>query len=65
MMSDVSNKLTINYAFCISKFLQDKFESNIPKYNNMKKIMNKDNISIFYGDEESYFDKLFEWINEN
>ena len=54
---------TISYAFCISKFLKNKFESNIPKYNNIKEIMIEDNINLFYGCDNNYFDKLFEWIN--
>jgi hypothetical protein len=37
-------------------FLQDKFESNTQKYNNMKKIMKQQDIEIFYGDNDDYFD---------
>lgn len=53
----------ISYAFCISKFLQDKFLSNQNKYNIIKQLMDEDNIKIFYGQDENYFDLLFEWIN--
>jgi len=57
-------KFILSYAFCISQFLQDKFESNQIKYNNIKKIMLEDNIMIFYGDNVKYQDMIFEWINK-
>lgn len=56
-------KFNISYSFCVSKFLQDKLESNNIKYINIKKIMELDNIIILYGDEEDYFDNLYKWIN--
>jgi len=59
---NLDNKFNISYAFCVNKFLQDKFESNTQKYNNMKKIMKQQDIEIFYGDNDDYFDKLYNWI---
>jgi len=59
----LSHKFDISYAFCISKFLQNKFMSNLPKYEIIKEIMTEDDIQIFYGEDENYFDKLFEWIH--
>jgi hypothetical protein len=58
------NKVSIDYAFCISNFLQKKFESNQEKYNNIKTIMMDDNIKIFYGDDDDYFDNIYKWIND-
>jgi hypothetical protein len=52
----------IDYAFCLSKFLEDKFESKQIKYINLNKILNENNIKIFYGDNINYFDKIYEWI---
>lgn len=52
----------VSFAFCVSKFLQDKLESNKLKYNNIKKIMKIQNTKIFYGDSDDYFDKLYNWI---
>jgi len=57
-------KFNVSYAFCVSKFLQNKFESNQFKYNNILKIMNDDNIKLFYGEDENYLDILFNWINQ-
>jgi len=52
----------ISYGFCISKFLQEKFESNKIKYNIIKEIMDEDGIKIFYGDNDNYFDILLNWV---
>lgn len=50
----LKNKVYVEYAFCVSEFLQDKLESDDKKYKNMRKIMKKDNIRIFYGDTDDY-----------
>ena len=55
-------KFKIIYYFCISKFLQQKLESDNIKYKNIKKIMEEDNIGVLYGDEDNYQDKLCKWI---
>ena len=55
-------KIKIEYGFCISKFLQNKFESDNLKYKIIKEIMDEDNIKLFYGEEEFYFDKILDWI---
>jgi len=54
----------VSYAFCLSLFLQNKLESNTPKYNIIKEIMIEDDIKIFYGEDDKYFDNLYEWINK-
>jgi hypothetical protein len=59
----IPHKFNIDYAFCVSKFLQDKFESNNIKYNNMIEIMKEDDIKLFYGEKDNYFDLIFEWID--
>jgi hypothetical protein len=64
ILKNINNyKINVDYAFCVSKFLQDKLESKHIKYNNMLEIMKEDNIKIFYGENENYFDLLYEWIN--
>lgn len=54
----------ISYAFCINKFLQNKLESNIIKYKIIKDIILNDNIGLFYGDDNTYFDDIYKWINK-
>lgn len=64
MINDNNNNIIfdVSFAFCLSKFLQDKLTSNIPKYININKIMKKENIKLFYGDDDDYFEKLYNWI---
>ena len=57
-------KFTIEYCFCVSKFLQDKLESDNQKYKNIKKIMEEDKVEVLYGDDDNYIDKICEWINK-
>jgi hypothetical protein len=70
LMVNIHDKynFTIEYSFCVSKFLQDKFELNQKvnniKYKNIKKIMEEDKIGLLYGDDDNYIDKLCEWINK-
>ncbi len=55
-------KFIIEYCFCVSKFLQDKFESNDTKFKNFKKIIEKHKVGLLYGDDDNYIEKLFYWI---
>jgi hypothetical protein len=66
LMVNIHNeyKFTIIYCFCVSKFLQDKLESEHIKYKNIKKIMEEDKVGVLYGDDDNYIDKLCEWINK-
>ena len=65
MFEKTGIKFNVSYAFCISKFLQDKLQSiESNKYNNIKEIMEEDKIKVFYGEDQNYFSLLFEWIDE-
>ncbi len=55
-------ELVIDYAFCVSEFLQKKLQSSDGKYVNINRINEKNNIKVFYGNSPDYFDKLYEWI---
>ncbi len=57
-------KFSVIYCFCVSKFLQDKLESDDIKYKNIRKIMKEDNIDLLFGDDLDYQDKLCEWIKK-
>jgi hypothetical protein len=52
----------VEYAFCVSKFLQDKIQSQDKKYIIFNKIMKKHNISILFGNDSDYFEKFDEWL---
>ena len=55
----------VEYAFCISKFLQNKIMSNKKRYIIFNKLMKKHNVSILFGDDETYFERVDEWINNS
>lgn len=61
MINPIFN-VTIDYAFCVSSFLQNKLQSKTPKYININKILLEDNINIFYGDNNNYFTNILNWI---
>jgi hypothetical protein len=60
----LNDKFKVIYCFCVSKFLQEKLESDNIKYKNIKKIMDEDKIGYLYGDNADYVDKLCEWIKD-
>lgn len=60
----LNDKFKIEYALCVSSFLQKKLESDIKKYTNLKKILKEKNIEVFYGEEIDYFKKINDWINK-
>ena len=59
----MGQKFVIEYAFCVSKFLQEKIISNDNKYKVLNQILDESNINIFFGEDSDYFDKIYEWIN--
>lgn len=62
MLNSLDFPINVEYAFCVSKFLQSKLESNNIKYKNIKEIMKEDNIKIFFGDSENYIEDVFNWF---
>lgn len=61
---ELGNNFNIEYAFCLNNYYKDLFESKTDKYVIMQEILKENNISIFYGEDADYFDKLKEWIDE-
>ena len=62
MLKNDKIEFIIEYGFCLSKFLEEKLNSDNTKYKNMKKLIEKDNIKLFYGDNDDYFDILYDWV---
>jgi hypothetical protein len=58
----LGDKFIVEYAFCVSVYLENKFKSEKKKYKILKQILTENNINIFYGENEDYYDKLNEWI---
>jgi hypothetical protein len=55
----------VEYAFCVSKFLQEKIQSQDKKYIIFNKIMKRHYISILFGNDDDYFEKFDEWLRLN
>ena len=55
-------KFEVEYAFCVSKFLQNKITSQEKKYIIFNTLMKRHRISILFGDDENYFETLDEWL---
>ena len=53
----------VQYAFCVSTFLENQINNNSTKSNILKKILDEACIPILFGDQPDYFEKLDEWIN--
>lgn len=59
----LGNNFIVEYAYCVNKFLSNKFNSNNRKYNILKQILKENDIIILHGDEPNYYKKLKHWIN--
>ena len=59
----LGENFTVDYAFAISDFLKNKYISDRPKWKLIRNTNDKNNIPVFFGDEESYFTKLDTWLN--
>lgn len=53
----------VQYAFCVSTFLENQINNGSSKSKILKQILNESSIPIFFGDQADYFEKLDEWIN--
>ena len=59
-------KFEVEYAFCLSRFFQEKFSSTATKKNRkylfLKQLLKREGIEVFFGEDSDYFDKLRQWI---
>jgi hypothetical protein len=61
----LEGKFEVEYAFCVSQFLQNKIISNEKKYIVFNKLMKRHNIPILFGDDENYFETFDTWFNNS
>ncbi len=52
----------VNYAYCLSAFLQKDYQSDAPKYQALRAYNQKNNITVLFGDEPDYYVKLDDWL---
>jgi hypothetical protein len=53
---------SVEYAFCLSNFLKEKYLSADKKWNILREINEEDSIPVFFGDDADYSTKLNAWI---
>ncbi len=58
----LTDKFTVEYAFCISKFLETQYTNKSKKSEILQKILHENKIPVFFGDSPDYFSKLDEWV---
>ena len=62
-LKSVADKtFTVIYAFCISDFLKQDYVANTQKSNNLREILEEDNIAVLFGDDDDYYEQLDKWI---
>jgi hypothetical protein len=60
-LKDVGD-IHVEYAFCVSSYLKEKMMSEKPKWQALRDINKKYGITVLFGDDEDYFDRLDEWL---
>ena len=55
----------VHYAFCINDFLKKKITSVVQKYTILNTILNENNISLLFGDDNNYFETFDNWLNNS
>jgi hypothetical protein len=60
----VGDKLKVHFGFCVNGFLKQKLTSTKKKYSILNTILNENNITILFGDDDDYFEKLDTWLTK-
>jgi hypothetical protein len=58
-------RFEVEYAFCLSNFFKEKFESTAKKnrkYLFLRQLLKREGIEVFYGEDADYFERLWQWI---
>jgi hypothetical protein len=61
-LKDVGHDIHVEYAFCVSSYLKEKMMSDKPKWQALRDINKKHGITVLFGDDEDYFERLDEWL---
>ena len=61
--SCLGDNFQVEYAFCVSTFLKNKYNSDHKKWKILKEANEKNNIPVLFGDDEDYYSTLDEWIS--
>ena len=61
-------KFEVEYAFCLSHFFKEKFESTAKKnrkYLFLQQLLKREGIEVFFGEDADYFERLGQWIQSD
>jgi hypothetical protein len=61
----LGSSFEVHYAFCINNFLKKKITSDLQKYTILNTILNENNISVLFGDDNNYFETFDNWLNNS
>ena len=59
----LDNEFEVHYGFSVNNFLKKKLTSNDKKYTILNTILQENNIVVFFGDDENYFQTIDIWFN--
>ena len=54
----------VDYAFCLSKFLKEEYQSAAPKWTIMRRLHARHGITVLFGDDADYFGRLEQWLQQ-
>jgi len=60
----VGDEIRVEYAFCLSKFLKDSYIADTLKSKILREENIKNNIPVFFGEDDDYFTKLDAWLTQ-
>jgi hypothetical protein len=58
----LGDKFSVDYAYTLSSYLENKLKSDDYKYYILTQILNESNINIFYGEADNYISEINDWI---
>jgi len=53
----------VEYAFCLSSYLKKQYNNEDGKFKVMRQIHKEENITVLFGEDIDYYEKLDKWIN--
>ena len=59
----LDNEFEVHYGFSVNNFLKKKLTSKDKKYTILDTILQENNIVVFFGDDENYFQTIDIWFN--
>lgn len=62
ILANCAHNFVVEYAYCVNKFLLEKFKSNNKKYNILGQILDENHIVVLCGDEPDYQESIERWI---